>query len=1089
MLNKEKKGSIKNINNTFLITISLVFIFAFLFSGTRSNAQQFGCCEDFNGSVCVETSIDQCIPGPFTPTSCNNVFNCKKGCCVTDDGCSYNTPKKLCTGENSNFLDDAMCNVNNCQKVCCIYPGLNNGIGWDITSKIGCEKGAELGGFIPEMFYTSDPDICRQFYDSSDLGCCVIDRENKCLYTTRESCNSNNGQFNLRQYCSNPNICSSRCSRHYGKGCGEDSSKVYYFDSCGNKEEVFMECNDHYACSDIRGEVSCEYASCVYNDEKNDIINKNYNPGDTWCGYDYNISKVLNGEGRPGVGWSDHIYACGPNNIINVFQLNADGSTRCIIDGGDAKESSNVNIEDCTKLTDKIACSTNSLCMWVDTFVEFKVLEEEKRFLYGTYDENSEWGWLTDIRGFNDNVCLPRYPLNSEEGSAQECSAGTIEHGEEIKDRLTTWSETGIGWGAWHCMATLHSRCYLGGSGWTPSTENEGAFISFGADAVQWENGNLIYGFIETILDEGDSHITSNPNENRGWISATDREAIWSTAMAKRCRQLGSCGAYENWVGIRSTTGARLKKDKRTIPFFIGPDYPGKSIGVEFFTDPEVNSPYTNALNPWTHTQVRISQYSFYCDPWTAPAGGDDCHLCNEDLLRPCNQIRCESLGQTCKFEDIYGCTAGTVRDIIPPTVVSCNKVITSGNGGSSSSQCENGADVENFENITIRLETSEDAQCIYIEDGASPDFGNVQYWLANNEFTKVHSKTLRYSPEENDVYKVLTYSCQDKAGNRMQRDQEIRFTIKKMEMGNNRFPPELISTSPDNASYLSMGSGISNMTFYVYLNENATCKWSAPNDLPYETMPNEFEVNYSTGGPDQVIYYGYTNLTLQGGIVNIFYLKCNDSVGNINPLSYVIVFYPAPELFIDFIEPETGSTIETCAGSVNNKTTLNVTTSGGSENGISVCSWKDNNQNSRWKEFTETNSNTHSTEIEIVPDLNNISVSCRDSTSSVINDTIFYATEDHGIPQIIRFYKEGDELVIKTNENATCSFNKNIASCNFNASDFPLKAWPFGTSDGLEHRTAWRDKPWYVKCYDKCENGAAPSEDCTIIVPQDLKG
>ncbi|MCX6742436.1 MAG: hypothetical protein NTX24_04685 [Candidatus Pacearchaeota archaeon] len=1080
-----------------IFAVSLLFIFSFLLSGSRSSATPYGCCENLSGAICIESLESACVPGPFSPTSCDNIANCKKGCCVTDDGCSYNTPKKLCNGE---FLNDAMCTATNCQKVCCIYPGLNNG--WDITSKIGCEKGAESHGFIPEIFYTSDPDVCQDFFNSGEKGCCVIDREDKCSYTTRESCNSNDGQFHLGKFCSNVTEggCSSKCSEHFRKGCGDNSSKVYWFDSCGNQEDEYMQCSDGYACSQKGNDASCKFASCLYDDSRNSGKQIQYNLSDSWCGYDYNISKVLYEEEKPGVGWSDFSYVCGPNNIVEIFPLKSDGSTMCVMDGKRATEIPNIITEDCTKLTDKLSCTTNPLCMWIDNFTEFRVLQAEKDFLYPSYDKNAEWNWLTDIRGFANNVCLPRFPLNSEDGSGQDCSVGTIEYGSAVKDRLATYSETGWGWDAWHCLEGEHSRCYLGGSMWTSSVESELTYsYRFGAEAPLIWGLNSDPDSISSIFFEGNSHITSNSDtgcepadnskgsaNNPGCINSLDREAIWSTAMAKRCRQLGSCGAYDTWAGTRSSVGARLKKDQRET---AGSGFPGKLIGVEFFNDPELNSPYINAHDPNAGTAARVSLYSFYCDSWVRPAGGADCHLCNEDPFRPCNQPRCEALGQGCVFDEIAECTYGTVNDPIPPYVIECTKDIIDGQGNVRIRDlpCEDGVDVENFERIVINLTMSEDAQCAYTDDGTSPDLTDPQYWLADNRYTKEHIKTLSYAPIENDVHEVLTYSCQDKAipTNRMQPDQEIRFTIKKFEMGSNRFPPFLNATSPDNASYLSMGIGESNLTFYVYLDENATCRWSAPGDLPYESMTNEFIVNETTGGPDEVLYYGYTNLTLKGEMANIFYLKCNDSAGNVNPVSYVIIFYPST-LLIDSVEPVSGLTIEACADNVNDNITVNVTTSGGSDEGAATCYWK-SDLSTRWKEFDETGSNTHLTKVQVSVGENHVNVSCEDSTGSKVwNSTAFNVKEDNSAPEIIRFYQQGGELVIKTNGNALCSFNKNTNSCKFNATDI-RRAEPFGTSDGLEHVTSWRDKPWYVKCYDTCGNGAAPDDDCTVIVPQNL--
>jgi hypothetical protein len=222
----------------------------------------------------------------------------------------------------------------------------------------------------------------------------------------------------------------------------------------------------------------------------------------------------------------------------------------------------------------------------------------------------------------------------------------------------------------------------------------------------------------------------------------------------------------------------------------------------------------------------------------------------------------------------------------------------------------------------------------------------------------------------------------------------------------------------------------------------------------------------------------------------NTILLRCNDSYGNVNPISFTLNFYPAPPLFLTEIEPKDGSVLDYCAGSEKEKILLKVTTDRGINSGVANCSWKDSA--GRWIKFTDTNSMSHSTEIPAQLGLNSVVIQCTDSASWVTNTSSFTTQNDVNAPRIIRIFG-GNQLTIKTDEKAICSYSRRTSSCLYNASDVPLYAESFSSSDGLTHTTSWRPDAWYVKCFDECGNGNIDLNTkqlinkCQVIYPQDM--
>jgi hypothetical protein len=204
---------------------------------------------------------------------------------------------------------------------------------------------------------------------------------------------------------------------------------------------------------------------------------------------------------------------------------------------------------------------------------------------------------------------------------------------------------------------------------------------------------------------------------------------------------------------------------------------------------------------------------------------------------------------------------------------------------------------------------------------------------------------------------------------------------------------------------------------------------------------------------------------------------------------SYQLTLTGTKALQISSLKPEKGSTIAGCT--LAPRALVEVETVEGSDDGNATCLWSNVSYEQGMTQFTQTNSNSHATNVSVSPGLNNIYVECYDNAlNKARNMTTFSVIADSLAPRIVRMYKDGGSLALRTSEPSVCAFNyffgNKTNSCSFVAND-TMRAKRF-TSSGTEHTTEWDNLPWYVKCYDACGNGGLKTDPCTVIYPQDVE-
>ncbi len=184
-------------------------------------------CKQLPSSICDSECKSACVRNQLS-----QVAECHGTCYNPINGiCSLNAPKTLCP---NNWFNDKNGNVNECRVGCCVL-GQQTSL---ITDQECNYLSAGLG--VQKDFRASVTNAlsCFALQNNKISGACLYG-EKQCRFVTKEECqNSIRGQFFENTLCSNPQLNTS-CEKQASTGCFEGKDEVYWFDSCGNRENIF----------------------------------------------------------------------------------------------------------------------------------------------------------------------------------------------------------------------------------------------------------------------------------------------------------------------------------------------------------------------------------------------------------------------------------------------------------------------------------------------------------------------------------------------------------------------------------------------------------------------------------------------------------------------------------------------------------------------------------------------------------------------------------------------------------------------------------------------------------------------------------
>jgi hypothetical protein len=312
---------------------------------------------------------------------------------------------------------------------------------------------------------------------------------------------------------------------------------------------------------------------------------------------------------------------------------------------------------------------------------------------------------------------------------------------------------------------------------------------------------------------------------------------------------------------------------------------------------------------------------------------------------------------------------------------------------------------------------------------------------------------------------------CRDYWGNYNPEGYIVNFCI---HSGPDKIPVNHFYTKliPPSSSILKYNQTEINISMYI--NEPAECKYSTSPEKTYDEMENTMTCETEVMNFTNLGWECNTTMKMSSNISqleNNFYIKCkdqpwfkgtiNETDRNINQEDYEYILYVSKTpLSITSISP-TGKVVNGVEPfSVN----LKVETAGGAKDGVSNCYFGEGLNTLFW----ETDSKIHTQTLNGMMSGNySIPILCKDSSNNIAEAQINFTIElDTTPPMAIRTYREGESLVVLTDEKAECYYT-------FNTCDFDIaNAIPMTTALSTSHKTSWETgKTYYIKCRDIWKN------------------
>ena len=1124
----EKRGKASTLQ--VLIMVISIFAFAFILASAGeievvSAGEDEKCCLEMNnGAVCQDINSDDCdekCNGDCQPSSCDEISSCEIGCCFDlEKGlCMNNVPKKECVAGGGKWGDNPSCAMPECVKSCCI---LGNSAQF-VTEK-RCEVLSDFYGYKFNFQEAVSEIECLMKADEQDEGACIlgIDSQtdkNSCLFTTKAECiklTGENSNFKKGWLCSHPDL-DTGCEKQKTTGCAEGKDEVYWFDSCGNRENIYdsnkerswndgkvlekdhsclpgsktgnansISCgNCNYKvgsmCGQVRvgkdknpnyGDYICQDLSCE-DDEGNKRLN-----GESWCEYESYI-----GEGKDVPG-SRHVKKyCQDGKIIT--EPCSDYRNGVCAEGEVEDEAGNKR--------SVAICKYNA---WRNCLLQnnnLTLLEKEPEICTDIEDCELKNYYIDEY--FNFTVCTPKYPAGFDWKSEDEDINGNSVCSLGNQTCTVVYVKKGIP-PKWVCEANCECEDNI------LFTQEMNDFCMSLGDCGASVN------IVEEITDEGYA-VKNAPRLDEDYLK--DLKNYAEPVEGQKVDVRGYGEVFEEWF-------LNYEGEAKYSSFeILGGLEPFNIAGI-------LTRASMNIINFWVAWilieiiikilglgKVKKVQVQFTCMPWMPPDGGDDCELCHGELADngiPCTKYRCQSLGKACEIlNEGTGkelCVAKDTGDKSPPDIepYEISKGYEFIDEKSSSVKIREGDRdrdcVQEFQEVKFSLETSEPAQCKF-SFNSTATYDEMIEFFDDNMFKTIHNRSIIFPSVDALEYYELNNSygymdregnldayvrCKDFNGNWDLKEYKINFCVRR---GPDLRDPYIVGAQPKDGSYLAYGTTLAEDVVFN-INEPATCKYSKQ-DLAFDLMENTMDcaVNFDDYG-----FYGGECLADLEGLTenNKFYVKCKDQPWlpednesrNTMDSSYVYnIKVSKEELEIDYIEPEgeifgnqTPFTIELISETI-----------GGAKNGDAVCKYSFTGYKSM-VEFLETGTDLHKQIFNrLTKGKYSIYVKCEDEAKNTAEGVTEFNLElDAEAPIITKYYYDSG-LKFITNEKAICGYSTDEdIECGFSLDG---ENTSIVDSDYIkEHNSAWdSSSTYYIKCKDKYGNR---NIDCGAIVhPYDV--
>ncbi|MCS6954772.1 MAG: hypothetical protein NZM44_00230, partial [Candidatus Calescibacterium sp.] len=507
---------------------------------------------------------------------------------------------------------------------------------------------------------------------------------------------------------------------------------------------------------------------------------------------------------------------------------------------------------------------------------------------------------------------------------------------------------------------------------------------------------------------------------------------------------------------------------------------------------------YTQA---YEKTKIFEEQVEFKCLPWQAPKGGQDCELCNNQIV-PCSEYRCKSLGQTCELVNKGTgkemCVNKGIRDTNPPVITPWEEKLTEGYKYSDVRNLPPSPGfriirieglnpcIEAFTPIQFGIRTDEPAQC-KIDIERKRNFEEMLAFLGDDNSYRYNFTQILHVPRAKDFQNSsinlemgkemnLFLMCRDAVGNVNEAEYQIRFCV---DDAPDQTPPQIRAVSVESGSCVAADRNYSYIEFYT--NEPAECRWDF-NEKSYDLMnynmtcsEEVFEIN------SLLLYTCATNLTGVKRDGTDYYIRCKDNPGihleksNVMQQPFLYKLRSSTPLKIKEISPNN----KTIYGSISPMPVeIKVETLFGCNDNKATCFYSNTGNPNSFISFFDTNKadGISTQRLDLTGGKHKYYIKCIDAGGNLAEDEIEFELEiDTTAPTIARVYYQQDYIKIMTLKNSECVYS--TESCDYlfeEGTSIPY-------SKTTTHVIPWNtEKTYYIKCRDEFRNEPV---GCSLVV------
>ncbi len=1119
----------------------LIGFFSISQIGTVSAADIAACCEKVvGGGYCQDVEdASMCETGINSETDDNYdmwLMNCSEindeeadcaiGYCYDDETgtCTGGAPHFKCKYENggewSFKIDDIL---DKCEKGCCKLDANTQPLTYRECEILSEELGRDGVSFIRDI----PAEACIYEGSRDDYGACLFYNsygQEDCEHTSEFLCKAKQDAFigfKKGELCSSV---FSGCSPMEYIGCDKDEKlpEIYWYDSCGNKENIY----DYSKRNDpeYRTTMIPKSEICGYEDNIKGIRECGN------CGHDFetlcveadNNKGVFDAEGENG-----EEYICGGTECSDpVFEEVFDrkpinGESWCVYDsvvgGGKDIPGSLHWIRNCENgIVKQDVCGGDYRSQICAQSNRTDFAQAECRFNQGFMcfmlegkeecEDNEDCYWKeVDIDdGFEFDICLPQYPKGF---NFKEALSDDKEICESIETAVCTvvYSKYRFEfWSDYHCdencgclednfFETMNDICIsLGDCG--SNINIEGVYSKNSDVSRTYATMSSLHDLVSNDMEINPSANIDENNDRYGANTPTfigGGNGDWGGAGIQN-EDFHTPQPHYKWFGDS------VYHASKGVGYVTGGAALLKELGVKFMSkkllaslaNPAIAIAAIIVMLLFTKL-IKEKEVKFSCDLWRPPAGGDDCSKCNSDPDKPCTAYRCESLGTSCRIlgneavqKDNPTCYSALEEDTTPPVVSSYSvksglKSVDYDNKkgmyiykDTATNEC-----IDQHSKIKFTVKVNESSRCKW----GTTDYPNFESfrgedvsWLTDGQYSTLHELEVKITQ---DTTQKIFIKCENPSR---------LFNVDSFEVEVCVTPepdlqaPVIEGFDPPSFSYVA--NDVVLAPFYIYLDEDAECRYSNTAGTAYEYMNN---MSIATGTDILSANYEILHGLDINGDTNTIYIKCNDTYNNINSIDTEYTLLRSEPLFITHLLPENDSVRE-YAISETDPLEIYARTSGGAQNGKAVCFYRYYVDVFMFKGlFANTNKTEHKQIIDqpLVGNMT-VEVSCEDLVgNTAVNKTNFAIDLDLLAPNIVRVLKIGNKLRIITDEDAYCHYvTEEIGNCGFSLTQDNM----IGYGGSTYHELDWNpEHTYYIKCEDEYGNYHS---NCPIIVrPSDV--